>query len=277
MAEGRTIQLTCFGKTDVGRRRELNEDTLYYSERLGFAMVADGMGGRDFGEVASSLCVSTLNKTFKKYFPETLRGRALAGDEVLGNVVRQTIDTWVRDMNGVVWDFGSLDTRYREMGTTLALVFHEEDYIAVAHVGDSRVYRIRDGVIEQITEDHSFVNAQLRAGLITPAEALHSQHKNIITRAIGTRAVVKADVAVHPAEEGDLYLLCSDGLSDLADDGDILATMKHEDMDLERSVQALIDLANSRGGKDNITVVLARLDPPGSGNGNPGGNGSDAS
>ncbi len=221
------------------------------------------MGGRDFGEVASSLCVSTLNKTFKKYFPQTLRGRPMAGDETIANIVRQTIDTWVRDMNGVVWDFGSLDTRYREMGTTLALVFHEADYVAVAHVGDSRVYRIREGVIEQITEDHSFVNAQLRAGLITPAEAANSQHKNIITRAIGTRAVVKADVAVHEAHEGDIYLLCSDGLSDLAGEGDILATMKAAEMDLANSVQALIDLANSRGGKDNITVVLARLDPTG--------------
>lgn len=221
------------------------------------------MGGRDFGEVASSLCVSTLNKTFKKYFPETLRGRSMNDDDVIANVVRQTIDTWVRDMNGVVWDFGSVDTRYREMGTTLALVFHEEDYVAVAHVGDSRVYRIRDGVIEQMTEDHSFVNAQLRAGLITPAEAAASQHKNIITRAIGTRAVVKADVAVHAAQLGDVYLLCSDGLSDLADEGDILATMRDQGMDLERSVQALIDLANDRGGKDNITVVVARLDPPG--------------
>jgi protein phosphatase len=225
-------------------------------------MVADGMGGRDFGEVASSLCVSTLNKTFKKYFPQTLRGRSMADDEVIANIVRQTIDTWVRDMNGVVWDFGSLDSRYKEMGTTLALVFHDSDYVAVAHVGDSRVYRIRDGVIEQITDDHSFVNAQLRAGLISPAEAAASPHKNIITRAIGTRAVVKADVAVHPAEEGDIYLLCSDGLSDLADEGDILMTMMGEQMDLERSVQALIDLANGRGGKDNITVVLARLDPP---------------
>jgi len=225
-------------------------------------MVADGMGGRDFGEVASSLCVSTLNKTFKKYFPETLRGRGLNGDGVIENVVRQTIDTWVRDMNVVVWEFGSLDTRYREMGTTLALVFHEADYVALAHVGDSRVYRIREGVIEQMTEDHSFVNAQLRAGLITPAEAAASPHKNIITRAIGTRAVVKADVAVHEAQEGDIYLLCSDGLSDLADEGDILSMMKTQGMDLERSVQALIDLANERGGKDNITVVLARLDPP---------------
>jgi protein phosphatase len=257
------IRLTCFGKTDVGRRRELNEDTFYYSDKDGFAVVADGMGGRDFGEVASSLCVSTLNKSFKKYFPETLRGHAMRDDEIIANVVRQTLDTWVRDMNVVVYEFGSLDHRYREMGTTLALVFHQEDYIAVAHVGDSRVYRVRDGRIEQITEDHSFVNAQLRAGLITEEEALHSQHKNIITRAIGTRAAVKADVAVHPAEAGDIYLLCSDGLSDLVEGHEMLATLYDEGMDLERGVQALIDLANARGGKDNITVVLGRLDADG--------------
>ena len=256
-----SIRLTCFGKTDVGRRRELNEDTFYYSDRDGFAVVADGMGGRDFGEVASSLCVSTLNKSFKKYFPATIRGHAMQDDDIIATVVEQTLDTWVRDMNVVVYEFGTIDTRYREMGTTLALVFHQEDFIAVAHVGDSRVYRVRAGVIEQVTEDHSFVNAQLRAGLITEEEALHSQHKNIITRAIGTRAAVKADVAVHPAEAGDLYLICSDGLSDLVEGHEMLETLRDEEMDLERGVQALIDLANARGGKDNITVVLCRLDP----------------
>jgi len=217
------------------------------------------MGGRDFGEVASSLCVSTLNKSFKKYFPETIRGHAMS--DVIANVVQQTLDTWVRDMNVVVYEFGTLDQRYREMGTTVALVFHQEDFTAVAHVGDSRVYRVRGDTIEQITEDHSFVNAQLRAGLITEEEAAHSQHKNIITRAIGTRAAVKADVAVHPAESGDIYLICSDGLSDLVEGHEMYETLRDEEMDLERGVQALIDLANARGGKDNITVVLCRLDP----------------
>ncbi len=221
------------------------------------------MGGRDFGEVASSLCVSTLNTSFKKYFPETLRRRRLTGDPLLGEVVRQTLDVWIRDMNLAIWEFGSLDHRYREMGTTLALVFHQEDFVAVAHVGDSRVYRIRDGEIAQLTEDHSFVNAQLRAGLITAEEAAASHHKNIITRAIGTRAAVKADVQVLASRAGDIYVLCSDGLSDLVEEHEILSVLRDVEYDLEGGVNALVDLANHRGGKDNITVVLARVDGAG--------------
>jgi len=223
-------------------------------------VVADGMGGRDFGEVASSLCVSTLNKTFKKYCPETLRGRSAVSDPVVANAFKQTLDTWLRDVNKAVHGFGAIDDRYQEMGTTVALVYHQEDFVVVAHVGDSRVYRVRDGGIEQITEDHSFVNAQLRAGLISEEEAERSPYRNIITRAIGTGVKCKADVNVFPAEPGDLYLLCSDGLSDLANGKEILATMQMSDLDLQRSVQALIDLANERGGKDNITVLIARLD-----------------
>ncbi len=257
------IRITCHGATDVGRRRELNEDTLKWSEDDGFCIVADGMGGRDFGEVASSLCVSTLNKSFKKYFPASLEGRSAISDDTVRNVMIQTLDIWIRDMNSAIYAFGSLDHRYREMGTTLAMVYHHADYIAVAHVGDSRVYRVRADEIEQITDDHSFVNAQLRAGLITPEEAANSPHGNIITRAVGTRACVKADVAIHKAEAGDLYLLCSDGLSDLVLGSEMLDTLREQEMDLERGVQALIDQANARGGKDNITVLLARLEPDG--------------
>lgn len=260
-AEGSAIHLTCHGKTDLGLRRELNEDTLYWSEKEGFAIVADGMGGRDFGEVASSLCVSSLNKAFKKYFPETLRGRSAISDPVAANALTQTIDIWLRDVNKAVHGFGTIDDRYQEMGTTVALVFHQADFVLVAHVGDSRVYRIREGRIELLTEDHSFVNAQLRAGLITEEEAERSPYRNIITRAIGTSVKCKADIGIHQAQSGDLFLLCSDGLSDLVNGQEMLATMQVRDMDLEGSVQALIDLANERGGKDNITVLLARLDP----------------
>lgn len=253
-----TMELFCHGRTDLGRRRQLNEDTLYWSEALGLCIVADGMGGRDFGEVASSLCVSTLKTTFKRYFPESLRGLRLADEAPLEDVIRHTFDAWVRDMNGAVYDLGSLDHKYRDMGTTVALLYHQEDFVAVAHVGDSRVYRIRGATMEQVTEDHSFVNSQLKLKLITPEEAANSAHKNIITRAVGVRGHVQPDVSVHRCEPGDLYLLCSDGLSDMVPDDAILAALDSVDRDLERGVDVLVDLANENGGRDNITVLLAR-------------------
>ncbi len=219
------------------------------------------MGGRDFGEVASSLCVSTLNATLHKYFPRTLKGRRLADGGPLVDAFVQAFDTWIRDVNSVVYEFGSLDHRYREMGTTLVVLYHQEDFVVIAHVGDSRVYRIRDGAIEQITEDHSFVNSQLKARLITAEEAAQSAHKNIITRAIGTRATVKADVSVNPCRLGDVYLLCTDGLSDLVQPADMLGAMQKSGGDLRVAVDALVALANERGGVDNITVVLARIEP----------------
>lgn len=252
------MDLTCHGKTDLGRRRQLNEDTLYWSEDLGLCIVADGMGGRDFGEVASSLCVSTLKTTFKKYFPETLRGLRLADGGPLEDVVRHTFDAWIRDMNAAVFDLGALDDKYRDMGTTVALLYHQEDFVAVAHVGDSRVYRIRGDEITQVTEDHSFVNSQLKLNLITPEEAATSAHKNIITRAVGVRGHVQPDVGILPAEPGDLYLLCSDGLSDLVEDEVILRALDDVGRDLHAGVDVLVDLANERGGVDNITVLLAR-------------------
>jgi protein phosphatase len=254
------IRITCFGRTDVGRRRELNEDSLHCSEKDGVCLLADGMGGRDFGEVASSLCVSTLNSHLHKFFPKSLEGRSIAGGAMTAEVVVQAFDGWIRDVNTIVYEFGSFDHRYREMGTTLALLYQQADFVVLAHVGDSRIYRIREGAAQQMTEDHSFVNAQVKVGLLTREQAERSSHRNIITRCIGTRAVVKPDVTVHPAVVGDVYLLCSDGLSDLVEPHEMAAVLAKQP-DLREAVRALIDLANERGGIDNITVVLARIEP----------------
>jgi protein phosphatase len=223
-------------------------------------VLADGMGGRDFGEVASSLCVSALRNQVKKAFPETLRRRRLADGGPVRDVLVQTFDAWVRDANRVVFEFGALDHRYREMGTTLAMVYQQEDFVVVAHVGDSRVYRIREAAVEQVTEDHSFVNTQVKIGLLTREEAERSQHRNVLTRAIGVRASVKPDVSVHAAVPRDVYLLCSDGLSDLVEPEEMAGAVRKAGADLGAAVDSLVDLANERGGTDNITVVLARVE-----------------
>lgn len=218
------------------------------------------MGGREFGEVASSMTVSTITRLVHKSFPRTLRGRRLAEGGAVADAVVQLFDGWIRDVNGQIHTFGSDDSRYREMGTTLALVYQQEDFVVVAHVGDSRVYRIRSDAIESVTEDHSFVNAQVKAGLITREEAEKSSHRHIVTRAVGPRAVVKADVALLHAKAGDLFVLCSDGLSDQVEPAEILGIVRRAGGDLAKGVQGLIDLANERGGPDNITVILTRLD-----------------
>jgi PPM family protein phosphatase len=254
------IRITCFGRTDVGRRRELNEDSLHFSEKDGVCLIADGMGGRDFGEVASSLCVSTLNSHLHKYFPKSLEGRRLAEGGPLVDVIVQAFGGWIRDVNTIVYEFGSLDHRYREMGTTLALLYQQQDFVVLAHVGDSRIYRLRGGDVAQVTEDHSFVNAQVKIGLLTREQAEKSAHRNIITRSIGTRAAVKPDVSVHPAVAGDVYLLCSDGLSDLVEAHE-MAKIVQTHATLQAAVEALVALANERGGTDNITVILARIEP----------------
>ena len=266
--EGPAIRIHCAGKTDVGRKRQLNEDSFYHSDRDGFCVLADGMGGRDFGEVASSLCVSSFNTHFKKHFPETFRGRKRDADGLMEDLLRVLFDGWVREVNDQVFHFGMVDARYREMGTTLAFLYHQEDFVATAHVGDSRIYRWRDGEMRQITEDHSFINSQLKSKIITPEEAATSSHKNIITRAIGTRQAVKPEVRFHDAQVGDVYLLCSDGLSDLVSSDDMGRTLARNGQDLDRAIGELVDLANERGGKDNITVVLARVEA-----GDPGRNG----
>jgi len=258
--EDRPIRIDCFGKTDVGRKRELNEDSLHFSEKERVCLVADGMGGRDFGEVASSLCVSTLNSHLHKFFPRSLAGRRLTDGAAVSGVVAQWFDGYIRDVNTIVYEFGSLDHRYREMGTTLAMLYQQADFVVLAHVGDSRIYRFRGGAAELLTEDHSFVNAQVKVGLLTREQAEKSQHRNIITRSIGTRAAVKADVTVQPAVAGDVYLLCSDGLSDLVEPDEMLATVREKPA-LRDAVEALVALANERGGTDNITVGLVRIEP----------------
>lgn len=223
-------------------------------------LVADGMGGRDFGEVASSLCVSTMNTHLHKFFPRSLEGKRLADGGLVPDVILQAFDGWIRDVNTIVYEFGALDHRYREMGTTLVMLYQQADFVVLAHVGDSRIYRIRAGAAEQMTEDHSFVNAQVKVGVLTREQAESSQHRNIITRSIGTRATVRPDVMLHPAVAGDVYVLCTDGLSDLVEPGELVEIVGRGPA-LRPAVDALVDLANERGGTDNIAVVLARIEP----------------
>ena len=231
-------------RTDTGRKRRRNEDA-YVCEPPLFA-IADGMGGAQAGEVASGLAAAVLAEA--------------AGDERGENRVRFLI----QEANRRVFRRSSEDAAASGMGTTMtvALVDSEAGTIVLGHVGDSRAYRVRSGELEQLTEDHSLVGELRRSGQLSPEEAEMHPQRSVITRAVGTEPDVDVDVETIPAEPGDLFLLCSDGLTDMVTDGEILSLLEGSD-DLDGAAHALVDAANRGGGEDNITVVLFQYDSVG--------------
>jgi protein phosphatase len=229
------------GITDTGRRRRRNEDA--YVCRPPLFAVADGMGGAQAGEVASRLAAAVLQES----------DAAETGEQ-------RVIDL-VQEANRRVYTRSNEDRAVSGMGTTmtLALVDARADTVAIGHVGDSRAYRVRHGQLEQLTEDHSLVQELVRSGKLSPEEAeLHPQ-RSVITRALGTDPDVDVDTFTVETEPGDLYLICSDGLTTMVSDGEILALLADSRDDLDGAVRALVDTANREGGEDNITVVLFEI------------------
>lgn len=249
------MDYTGIGRTDVGRKRSGNEDSFCVAQDLGLFVVADGMGGHAAGEVASRLAVETIQEWMRKYTrgeSTTLVGQPLTGVSDRANWLLSSI----RLANRMIFDAAQGGKEYAGMGTTLVAALSIGDRIALAHVGDSRIYRVRDDQITQLSRDHSFVQQQLERGIISAEEAHDSQYRHLITRALGLKESVEADLAEHDVLAEDLLLLCSDGLSDLLEDEEMLATIREHADDLEKSCQALIDLANFKGGDDNVTVLL---------------------
>lgn len=223
------------------------------------------MGGRQSGEVASKLCVDILRKHFHYYAPRT---PADAGwEEVKRSITMITtlLHDWVRKINAEINQMGRQASKKGNMGTTVVLLYLHHNFGVVGHVGDSRLYRFReDEGLTPVTEDHSLVNQQLRRNQITAEEALASSQRNIVTRALGTRPDVEPEIQVIEVEDGDIFLLCSDGLTDLVVDEEIGSVLHNNLENLDMAVKNLIDLANARGGKDNITIVIAQaFDLPG--------------
>jgi PPM family protein phosphatase len=225
------------GLTDPGRRRRHNEDAFVCEPPL-FA-IADGMGGAQAGELASRLAAATV-------------GRA----ETTERSGRERVVALIEAANRSVYERASGDQSVSGMGTTMTVALVEEDQVWVGHVGDSRAYLLRDGVLEQITEDHSLVAELVRSGRLTPDEAGQHPHRSVITRALGTDADVAVDAIAVPTQPGDVFMLCSDGLSSMVDDAAILQQLERHRDDLDAATRSLIDSANDAGGEDNITVVL---------------------
>jgi PPM family protein phosphatase len=250
------FRIYSWGSTDVGMRRDHNEDSYLLAPDLNLYVVADGMGGHAGGEMASGISVRTIERHVRQRLAAIDAQPKFTGPTEKSPLVKLISDA-VRDACSTVHQKSHQMRELQGMGTTTtALLFHDRNAY-VGHVGDSRCYLVREGRVLQVTEDHSLVNEQLRAGLITEAQARSSRFKNIITRSVGFEHDVDVDVVCVEAHVGDSWLVCCDGLSNFVTDLEIQDVV--DDNFLHRVPDVLIDIANSRGGDDNITVVLAHV------------------
>ena len=260
-------------KSDVGRKRQGNEDSFCLAPEVGLFVVADGMGGHAAGEVASRLAVETIQEWVVKYLGgpnAAILGKPEPGCSREANFLLSSI----RLANRVIYDAAQGQREYAGMGTTVVAVLAVNDQVALAHVGDSRIYQLRGERLIQLSRDHSLVQQQLDYGIISSEEAQGSQYKHLITRALGFKESVEVEVAEHRVLPGDCLLLCSDGLSDLLEDEEMLLVVQNHSDDLEKACQALVDRANYKGGDDNITALLIQARAGDGGRTGPRGRGS---
>ncbi|UXY16181.1 Stp1/IreP family PP2C-type Ser/Thr phosphatase [Chitiniphilus purpureus] len=253
----RSLQMT--GLTDAGLVRDHNEDALGFDPTLGYAVLADGMGGYNAGEVASGIAVQMLAHTVR----EGLSARAAHLRDLHGVPHGHSLlETAVQRANAAIYGTALAQPQCAGMGTTLVVALFFDNRVVLAHVGDSRCYRLRDGVLQQLTRDHSFLQEQLDSGLITPEEARYAGNKNLVTRAVGIDPDVETELNDFAAAPGDLYLLCSDGLNDMIEDDEIAEVLSGAHHDLPGAAAELVGRANAAGGRDNVSVLLVAIRKP---------------
>lgn len=253
--------VTFAAKTDVGMVRDHNEDNYLVDSKLNLFIVADGMGGHAAGEVASSLAVKVVHEAVaeKMMLLERFNRDEIPDDEIRGarqEIVDTLVDA-VKRASRSIWEQGQADPAKRGMGTTLEALLIAGGYGFVAHVGDSRIYLLRANQVQQITEDHSLVNALIKEGRLRPEEAETFKHKNAVTRAVGVYDTVDVDAITFDVLPGDQYLVASDGLTGYLQDHEIPPFMEQDKLD--EVADRFVDMANERGGKDNITTVVVRV------------------
>jgi protein phosphatase len=259
VAEEPVLIIKAVGQSDVGQRRDHNEDCFLVDEALGLFIVADGMGGHAGGGTASKLAVDTIRESVneaREREPEMFGAPAGVEESPLPDVLREAVEAACTR----IFETAQGAPELAGMGTTVTAALVDARTAFIAHVGDSRCYLLREGRIYQVSEDHSLVNEQLKAGAISEDEARHSRFRNIITRSVGFEQQVQVDLMGVELEAGDVLLICCDGLSNLVDDAEILHVV--EETPLEETPNRLIELANERGGDDNITVVVIRVQKP---------------
>jgi protein phosphatase len=250
------MRIEVAGNTHVGMKRNHNEDNFLLMPEENLFCVADGMGGHSSGEIASKIAVDEMAEFFKMTAKDQDATWPYKMDKTR-NYDENRLATGIKLANIRIYERASADAKYRGMGTTIVTALFTPHAIYVGHVGDSRVYYHRQGVLKQLTEDHSLLNDYLKAKKLTPEEIENFPHKNVIVRALGMKDSVVVDVGRLEPAEGDTVLLCSDGLSGMVPDAQIQETLTRA-QPLEHSVTQLIDQANANGGADNVTCVLVR-------------------
>ena len=248
--------LEVVARTDPGMIRSHNEDAVFGDAQLGLAILADGMGGYNAGEVASGMATTLLASNFFQIVPGSQPKLREADGEIQAHriFVEQISDT-----NSAIFNAAQSQPQYAGMGTTLVFAWFYDNLVSVAHVGDSRLYRLRGESFEQLTRDHSLLQEQLDSGMITAEEARFSQNKNLVTRALGVDPVVELEIHDHVAKVGDIYLLCSDGLNDMVEDEEIGLTLQALGSNLALAADQLVQMANDNGGRDNVSVILVKI------------------
>ena len=236
------MRLIVHGKTDKGLVRKENEDAFCIEKDFGLLAIADGMGGHASGEVASKMAIEILRDSLKKE----------------GEPVPDRLNSGVKLANKMIYEASRSQSQLNGMGTTLTAVQFDGNRLSITHVGDSRAYLIRGGVIEQLTDDHTIVSEQVARGMITREEAARSDMRNILSKALGIGPEMDVDIEELTVSEGDQLVLCSDGLSELISDDEILSEVQSSNRP-DLACNELVDLANQRGGEDNITVIVAHF------------------
>lgn len=249
--------LEIVSQTHPGMVRSHNEDSVAFDASCGLVVLADGMGGYNAGEVASGITISLISTEIK----HALQGTCPAdkdedsGEDVGMLLLREN----VQKANASIFQASQSQPQYSGMGTTVVAGLFYDNRVAVAHVGDSRMYRLRGEAFETITRDHSLLQEQIDSGLISQQDARLSKNRNLVTRAVGIDAEVEAEVHVHDVQVGDIYLLCSDGLNDMVEDDDIGSALQMLQSNLPLAASQLIEMANDNGGRDNVSVILIKV------------------
>lgn len=244
--------ISSFGLSDIGLVRHNNEDNWSQLAELNFFLLADGMGGHQAGEVAAKEAINALKRVVKRKIKAAKEPLSLSDLEELLRVA-------IRYVNGLIYKMGKAQIELRGMGTTLCCLIFHADGLVYAHVGDSRIYRFRHGELDQLTKDHSLLSDLVDRGQIDEERASEFLYKNIITKAIGTEPKVEPALGIGELQHDDIYLMCSDGLTDMVDEDEIGHIIARSSS-LKEAAKSLVDAANDRGGRDNITVVLTKTE-----------------
>jgi len=250
--------LDCATLSHPGMVRSHNEDTVFVDGDAGLAVLADGMGGYNAGEVASGIAVNVISGGL---LPELKSGRELSKVDVGTGLTHAALllQQQIAAANKGIYEAAQARPECAGMGTTLVTAVFCGNRISIGHIGDSRCYRMRGEKFEQLTHDHSLLQEQIDSGVLTPEQAKYSLNKNLVTRALGIEAIVPADIVEYRVEADDIYLLCSDGLTDMVDAEVVRAILEQKRSELALAAAELVEIANQNGGRDNISVVLVRV------------------